>query len=105
MTATCYTIQVIAPKPVIIIDNVKASLSLVEIGNTITLTALIVNTGLAQGTVVVTFMKGTTVVDTAPAFIVPAQKSITVTSSPIVITMEDGGKQLTFCASATCQEC
>lgn len=105
MVQSCQTIQVLAPKPIVIIDNVKASATAAEIGNTITLTALVVNQGLVPGTVTVVFKKGTIIAATAAPVVVPAQKSVYVTSPAITILLEDGGKSLSFCAEAQCVEC
>jgi len=105
MVSQCQVITVVAPKPVVIIDNVKASASAVEIGKTVTLTALAVNQGLAPGTVSLVFKKDGVVVDTTTAVVIPQQTSVHITSLPITITMADGGKTLNFCADVICKEC
>jgi hypothetical protein len=105
MAQTCQTVQVLAAKPIVIIDNVKSSATTAEIGNTITLTALVVNQGLAPGTVTVIFKKGTVIAATAAPVIIPAQKSVYVTSPPVTILLGDSGKALNFCAEAQCLEC
>jgi hypothetical protein len=105
MLSKCITIQVTQPKPVVIIDNIKASASTVNVGDTVTLEALLVNTGSANGTVVVTFKKGSTSVETKSAVVVPAMGTLKVTSLPITITDADVGQTMNFCADAQCQEC
>jgi len=105
MVQTCQTVQVLAPKPIVIIDNVKSSVATAEIGNTITLTALVVNQGMAPGTVTVIFKKGTVIAATAAPIIIPSQKSVYVTSPQVTILLEDGGKSLNFCAEVQCLEC
>lgn len=105
MVSKCLTIQVTQPKPVIIVDNIKASASTVKVGGTVTLEALLVNTGSANGTVVVTFKKGIAPVETKSAVVVPAMGTLKVTSLPITITNADVGQTMNFCADAQCQEC
>lgn len=105
MLSKCLTIQVTQPKPVILIDNIKASASTVKVGDIVTLEALLVNTGSANGTVVVTFKKGTASIETKSAVIVPAMGTFKVTSLPITITDGDVGQDINFCADAACGEC
>jgi len=105
MVSQCQIINVVAPKPSVIIGSFKASATAVEIGNTVTLTALVVNEGLAPGTVSVVFKKDTVAIETTAAAVVPSQGKLYVTSLPITITMADGGKTLNFCADIICKEC
>ena len=102
MVEKCVGIQVIVPKAIITISNLTALPTSAMPGDTVILTAAVINTGNAAGTVTVTFKKGTSVVETTAAQVVQPNNTMNFKSSSIPITVADGSSQVNFCAETQC---
>lgn len=86
------------------VNTVTANPPSVAPGDSTILTAVVFNSGNGNGTVTVTFKKGSSVIGTTAAQVIAPNTTVNFYSTPVPILIADAG-QVIFCAEANCAEC